>query len=186
VNGGSALGSAAQRTRARRAGLDYRALGDWHGTIDVDPRTGRGVAIEEIGAGVNALCAVNESGKSTSFEAIHALLFQRHAGAPDPIRLLRAPAPTHSKISFEQELARTDRRIRRILDLLTGSDDAPRALMDDLRALEARKGQLEAELSESIDHAPLFHPNLAEIYRQKVSDLGQLLEDPTRETKPSI
>jgi hypothetical protein len=39
----------------------------------------------------------------------------------------------------EQELARTDKRIRLILDVLTGSDDAPRSLMDDLRILEARR-----------------------------------------------
>ena len=50
--------------------------------------------------------------------------------------------------------------------------------MDDLKALEARKVELEAELKVPADNQPLFHPNLAEIYRQKVSDLGQLLEDP--------
>jgi DNA repair exonuclease SbcCD ATPase subunit len=49
----------------------------------------RGVAIEGIGDGVNVLCAVNEFGKSTSFEALHALFFQRHSGTPDPIRKLR-------------------------------------------------------------------------------------------------
>jgi DNA repair exonuclease SbcCD ATPase subunit len=49
----------------------------------------RGVAIEGIGDGVNVLCAVNEFGKSTSFEALHALFFQRHSGTPDAIRRLR-------------------------------------------------------------------------------------------------
>ena len=33
----------------------------------------RGVAIEGIGPGVNVHCAPNEEGKSTSFEALHAL-----------------------------------------------------------------------------------------------------------------
>ena len=37
---------------------------------------GRGVAIENIGNGVNVLTAANEFGKSTSFEALHALFFQ--------------------------------------------------------------------------------------------------------------
>jgi DNA repair exonuclease SbcCD ATPase subunit len=36
---------------------------------------GRGVAIEGIGDGVNVLSAANEFGKSTSFEALHALFF---------------------------------------------------------------------------------------------------------------
>jgi hypothetical protein len=36
---------------------------------------GRAVAIEDIGSGVNVLSAANEFGKSTSFEALHALFF---------------------------------------------------------------------------------------------------------------
>jgi len=36
---------------------------------------GCGTAIENIGDGVNVLCAPNETGKSTSFEALHALFF---------------------------------------------------------------------------------------------------------------
>jgi hypothetical protein len=49
---------------------------------------GRGVALEGIGAGVNVLCAANEYGKSTSFEALHALFFQPHgSGGKDVKRL---------------------------------------------------------------------------------------------------
>ena len=43
---------------------------------------GRGVAVEGIGDGVNVLCAVNEFGKSTCFDALHALFFQPHTGTP--------------------------------------------------------------------------------------------------------
>lgn len=50
---------------------------------------GRGVAIEGIGDGVNVLCAVNEFGKSTSFEALHALFFQPHTGTPGDVQRLR-------------------------------------------------------------------------------------------------
>lgn len=49
----------------------------------------RGVAIEGIGDGVNVLSAANEYGKSTSFEALHALFFQRHSGTPEAVRRLR-------------------------------------------------------------------------------------------------
>lgn len=50
---------------------------------------GRGVAIEGIGSGVNVLCAANEFGKSTSFEALHALFFQPHSGTPGEVQRLR-------------------------------------------------------------------------------------------------
>ena len=49
----------------------------------------RGVAIEGISDGVNVLCAANEFGKSTSFEALHALFFLRHSGTPEAVRKLR-------------------------------------------------------------------------------------------------
>jgi hypothetical protein len=50
---------------------------------------GRGIAIEGIGDGVNVLCAANEYGKSTSFEALHALFFQPHSGVPKEVRRLQ-------------------------------------------------------------------------------------------------
>lgn len=50
---------------------------------------GRGVAIENIGDGVNVLTAANEFGKSTSFEALHALFFQPHTGVPKEVRRMQ-------------------------------------------------------------------------------------------------
>ena len=50
---------------------------------------GHGVAIEGIGDGVNVLTAANEFGKSTAFEALHALFFQHHTSAGKPVQLLR-------------------------------------------------------------------------------------------------
>ena len=49
----------------------------------------RGVAIEGIDDGVNVLCAANEFGKSTSFEALHALFFQPYSGTPGDVKNLR-------------------------------------------------------------------------------------------------
>ncbi len=49
----------------------------------------RGVAIEGIGDGVNVLSAANEHGKSTSFDALHALFFQPHSGTPKAVQSLR-------------------------------------------------------------------------------------------------
>ena len=50
---------------------------------------GRGVAIEDIGDGVNVLSEANEFGKSTSFEALHALFFQPHSSVSADVRGLR-------------------------------------------------------------------------------------------------
>lgn len=50
---------------------------------------GRGVAIENIGDGVNVLCAANEFGKSTSFEALHALFFLNHSSVAADAKALR-------------------------------------------------------------------------------------------------
>ncbi|HVW54915.1 MAG TPA: AAA family ATPase [Rhizobiaceae bacterium] len=50
---------------------------------------GKGIALEGIGDGVNVLCAANEFGKSTSFEALHALFFQPHSGTPSDVQRLR-------------------------------------------------------------------------------------------------
>lgn len=50
---------------------------------------GKGVAIEGIADGVNVLCAANEYGKSTSFEALHALFFQPHSSTGSDVRNLR-------------------------------------------------------------------------------------------------
>lgn len=50
---------------------------------------GHGMAIENIGDGVNVLTAANEYGKSTAFEALHALFFQPHTSVGKPVQLLR-------------------------------------------------------------------------------------------------
>jgi len=50
---------------------------------------GSGVRIENIGDGINVLCAANEHGKSTCFDALHALFFQPHTGTPGSVQALR-------------------------------------------------------------------------------------------------
>jgi site-specific DNA recombinase len=77
------------------------------------------------------------------------------------------------------ELDRIQRRIRRIVELIT-EDDAPlRALKQELVTLEARQLTLQQDVAASEAPAPLIHPNLAEIYRQRVERLHEALKDPT-------
>lgn len=90
---------------------------------------GRGVAIEGIGDGVNVLCAVNEFGKSTSFEALHALFFQPHSGTPGDVQKLRPYSGGNPLV--EADIATEEGRFRltkqyyggrsaRVTDLATG------------------------------------------------------------------
>jgi len=89
----------------------------------------RGVAIEGIGDGVNVLCAANEFGKSTSFEALHGLFFQPHSSTAGDVRSLR-PYSGGSPL-IEADIAVGDDRYRitkqfysgrfaKVTDLATG------------------------------------------------------------------
>lgn len=65
--------------------MKLRALRLWN----VKKFARRGIAIENIGDGVNVLSAENEFGKSTSFDALHAAFFQPFSGTPKPVQMLR-------------------------------------------------------------------------------------------------
>ncbi|NTF59424.1 AAA family ATPase [Agrobacterium rhizogenes] len=90
---------------------------------------GCGVAIEGIGDGVNVLCAANEFGKSTSFEALHALFFQPYSGTPGDVQRLRPYSGGNPLV--EADIATAEGRFRitkqyyggrsaRVTDLMTG------------------------------------------------------------------
>ena len=78
----------------------------------------------------------------------------------------------------EADLRRVEREIRAIIDAIkSGIRNASMAA--ELDALEARK----QDLQERLTHAPpppvRLHPNLAEVYRRKVENLGRALNEPT-------
>ena len=107
----------------------------------------QGVAIEGIGDGVNVLCAANEFGKSTSFEALHALFFQPHTGTPKDVRRLQPYSGGHPLV--EADIAVPEGRFRltkqfiggkraSVVDLGTGrlvaqADEAERFIADLIR-----------------------------------------------------
>ncbi|MFQ5763348.1 MAG: recombinase family protein [Rhodospirillales bacterium] len=74
------------------------------------------------------------------------------------------------------ELATIDRKLRKIVDAITDGVPA-RTLKDELLTLETRKEELERQLASQKDPEPLIHPNLAEVYRQKVASLQQALHE---------
>ena len=78
---------------------------------------------------------------------------------------------------LRSELTQVERRLRRIVEAI--ADGVPaRTLKEELLALESRQEQLEAEIAAAPEaQQPLLHPNLAEIYRQKVAALAEALAD---------
>ena len=73
-----------------------------------------------------------------------------------------------------QELQRTERQIRAIVEAIKEGIGAA-AVKDELGALEAKKTQLITGLERAPAPTPLLHPNLTEIYRQKVARLEEEL-----------
>jgi len=89
----------------------------------------RGVAIEGIGDGVNVLCAANEFGKSTSFEALHALFFLPHSSTAGDVRNLRPYSGGNPLVEADVETAAGKYRITkqyynggsaRVVDMTSG------------------------------------------------------------------
>jgi site-specific DNA recombinase len=55
---------------------------------------------------------------------------------------------------------------------------APSVVKDELNANAARREQLESQLAATEDVSPLLHPEMARIYREKVSELAKALQEP--------
>jgi len=72
------------------------------------------------------------------------------------------------------ELERVRRQSERLIDAI--ADGAPPAMVNDrLRELDARRVKLEERIATAAKPAPRLHPNLAQLYRQKVADLTEVL-----------
>src|SRR5690606_33712863 len=71
----------------------------------------QGVAIEGFGDGVNVLCAANEAGKSTNFEALHALFFVPHSSTAGDVRNLRPYSGGNPLVEADVETAAGKYRI---------------------------------------------------------------------------
>lgn len=74
--------------------------------------------------------------------------------------------------SLERELAQTITAIGNVINAIKEGIPAA-SVKEELAALEARKEKLSKELAQQADNQPLIHPNLATLYRDKVSDLTE-------------
>ena len=123
--------------------MKIRALRLWNVRRFAD----RGIAIENIGDGVNVLAAENERGKSTCFDALHALLFQAHSGTPKPVQMLRPYSGGSPWIEADIETAEGLFRVAK--QYYSGK----KALVTDLGTdrLVAQADQAEAWISDLVD-----------------------------------
>jgi hypothetical protein len=87
--------------------------------------------------------------------------------------------------AMRAELPRIDRELDKLLKLILASDDidASKRVMREMKELEIRKEGLEKSLAEAEEPPPLLHPNMAEIYRQRISTLYESLGDEDGKTQ---
>ena len=77
----------------------------------------------------------------------------------------------------QREYEAVQRKLSALIDAIADGIRAP-GLQQKLDELEARKRALEADLRTTPAPAPRIHPNLSEVYRFKVSNLAQALQEP--------
>nr|WP_025829194.1 recombinase family protein [Acetobacter persici] len=85
--------------------------------------------------------------------------------------------------AMRNEIPRIDRELDKLLNLILASDDieASKRVMKKMTVLEARKEELEQKVANTEEAPPLLHPNMAEIYQQRIASLYESLQ--AEETK---
>ncbi|MBO9477266.1 zinc ribbon domain-containing protein [Shimia sp. R11_0] len=110
---------------------------------------------------------------------------------PDLIaEFVKAYQEEHNRLSVQssvdeaktkRDLTQVTRQIDRIIDAIA-EGMFHESMKEKMDSLEAHKAELEADLSNADQSAPvLLHPNLSDVYRSKVANLSEALNDP--ETK---
>jgi site-specific DNA recombinase len=83
--------------------------------------------------------------------------------------------------SAKREVERIGTRIKKLLNLMLDDEIAVAEGKAEIKALDARRTELQAHLETADEPPPLLHPEMAELYRYKVTALAQGLEH--RETR---
>ena len=89
-----------------------------------------------------------------------------------------------AQVGRKEELARAERQIRAIIEAIKEGLRTP-TMKDELLALESRKAEITSILAEPAAPPIRLHPNLAEIYRDKVARLHEELNRPELRTEAS-
>ena len=75
-----------------------------------------------------------------------------------------------------RDLAKTEREIRRLIEAIKSGVPGG-AVKDEMTTLEARRSDLLDQLKTAPPRIARLHPNLAEVYRQKIASLHEALND---------
>ncbi len=81
-----------------------------------------------------------------------------------------------SMTSANLEVARIGTRIKKLLNLMLDDEIAVDEGKVEMKALDGRRKELEAQLKTADEPPPLLHPKMADLYREKVTHLAEALE----------
>jgi hypothetical protein len=84
--------------------------------------------------------------------------------------------------AWQSELRRIDRDLNKLLSALKAGGPME-TIVADIKRLESRKTELSRLLASAEEPPPLLHPNMSEIYRQRVAALEEGLRDPEARQK---
>ena len=85
--------------------------------------------------------------------------------------------------SAKREVERIGTRIKKLLNLMLDDEIAVEEGRAEIKALDARRKELQAQLETAAEPPPLLHREMAELYPQKVTTLAQALECPETRTE---
>jgi DNA invertase Pin-like site-specific DNA recombinase len=117
-----------------------------------------------------------------------------HLMAPELVREFIAEFTAEANRQRREQEVQTEHKRRELAEVTRRLDGLAAAIEDGLRTpglkqrlerLEQRQAALQDELAAETPPAPRLHPNLAELYRRKVAELAQALEERPRATRPS-
>jgi site-specific DNA recombinase len=77
--------------------------------------------------------------------------------------------------SAKREVARISTRIKKLLDLLLDDEISVEEGKAEIKALDSRRNELNAQLADADQPPPLLHPVIAELYHSKVEALADAL-----------
>jgi len=85
-------------------------------------------------------------------------------------------------LAAEAELVRLEARRKKLVEsIMEGVSGS--VVKDELNGIAARQEELKAQLARADEPPPLLHPNMADLYRSKVTQLAQALEQPDTRTE---
>jgi site-specific DNA recombinase len=77
--------------------------------------------------------------------------------------------------AMRDELPRIERELGKLLAAIKAGGPIE-AIVEDMKRLEARKAELKGQLANAEEQPPLLHPNMAEIYRERITTLYESLQ----------